>query len=325
MKNKILEFLRQSRDFVSGEDISSSLGISRTAVWKYIRALKEEGYEIEAVSKKGYRLVNRPDILTYSEIKDYLLTEYMGRKIFYYNSVTSTNIIAKELAENGLEEGTVIIAEEQTLGKGRMGRKWSTPNGEAIAMTIILRPEISPFMAPSITPILAVSAVEALRKLTGFDVKIKWPNDIVLDSKKLCGILTEMNSDMDMINYIIVGMGLNVNQENFDDEIKEVAVSLKSFSGINFKRKIIIAEILNEFEKNYEIFKVKGISEFLDKLKEYSVLLGKRVKVISINNSFEGEAIDIDKDGSLIVKKDNGEITKVLSGDVSVRGMYGYI
>lgn len=325
MKDIILDFLRNSDDFVSGEDISRELNVSRAAVWKYIKQLRSEGYVIESFSKKGYRLVERPDILNYEEIKDLLSTNYIGRNLEYFETIGSTNDYIKKAAENFRGEGLVVIAEEQTSGKGRMGRRWVTKKGDALAMSILLRPDISPYTAPSITPVLAVSIVKALNNLTGYNLGIKWPNDIVLNSKKLCGILTEMNAEMDRVNYIVIGCGMNINQEAFDDEISGVATSLRQYGNKSFDRKEIAAEVLNEFEKAYELFKREGIAPFIEDLKKYSVLIGKRVKISGIGESFEAEAVDIDRDGSLLVKLEGGEIKKVLSGDVSVRGLYGYI
>lgn len=324
MKEIVLNFLRESKDYVSGENISGKLNISRTAVWKYIKKLKDEGYNIESSTKKGYRLIESPDILTTEEIDPLLKTKYIGRKIKYFESINSTNDLAKKLASEGADEGTIIIAEEQTKGKGRLGRKWHTEPFKSVAMSIILRPRIIPQLAPSITPILAVSIVEVLRGITGFDIKIKWPNDVVLDHKKLCGILTEMNAEIDAVNYIIIGMGLNINQEITNEDIKDIAISLKNYSGIDFDRRNITALILNRFEENYEEFKKSGLINFIEKLKEYSVLLGKRVVVSGINEKVEGEAVDIDASGNLIIKLDTGENKKILSGDVSVRGLYGY-
>jgi BirA family transcriptional regulator, biotin operon repressor / biotin---[acetyl-CoA-carboxylase] ligase len=324
MKERILEYLRNSKKYVSGEDISRELNISRTAVWKYINKLKEEGYSIESSSKKGYRLVESPDRLSYEEISPLLDTNYIGRNVLYFDSVASTNDIVREYAQRGEPEGLIAVAEEQTKGRGRMGRRWSTPKGVAIAMSMLLRPNLSPQFVPTITSVIAVSVVEALTSVTGFDIKIKWPNDIVLDGKKLCGILTEMSAEIDAVNHVIIGMGMNINQDDFEDDIKDVAVSLKSYSGKSFERKLILAEILNRFEENYEIFKFHGVSPFIDKIKRFSALLNNRVIISNINEKFEGEAIDIDMDGCLIVRLDNGDVRRVISGDVSVRGLYGY-
>lgn len=325
MKDIILGFLRKSNTFVSGEDISRELNVSRAAVWKHIKQLREEGYVIESSSKKGYKLIERPDILSYEEIKELLTTNYIGRSLEYFETIGSTNDYIKECAESFRGEGLVVVSEEQTKGRGRMGRRWLTEKGDAIAMSILLRPNISPYMAPSITPVLAVSAVKAIKALTGLEVGIKWPNDIVLGSKKLCGILTEMSAEMDRVNYIVIGCGMNINQESFEEDIKEVATSLKIQGGKSYDRKVILAEILNEFEGNYELFKREGIGAFIDDLKKYSVLIGKRVKISGIGESYEAEAFDIDKDGTLLVRMDSGEVRRVLSGDVSVRGLYGYV
>lgn len=325
MKEKILDFLRANKDYISGEYISRELNISRAAVWKYIDILRKEGYVIDSSSRKGYKLVESAKLLNYSEIKEFLTTKYIGRRVHYLTSVTSTNEVGKTLAEKGEIEGTIIISEEQTKGKGRLGRKWITEGPDSIAASLILKPNISPREAPSITLITAISIVEALHDVTGYDIGIKWPNDVILENKKLCGILTEMNAEMDIVNYIIVGMGLNVNQKSFQDEIENMAISLKSYKGKGFDRRIILSSILNKFEKNYEIFKEKGFIYFIDNYKRYLRILKKRVLVKNINSSYEGEVLDIDSEGCLIIKLDNGEVKRVLSGDVSVRGLYGYV
>lgn len=324
MKEEILNFLRSNPDYVSGEEISRILGVSRTAVWKHINGLKDEGYSIESSSKKGYRLTKSPDILSYEELKEQLNTKYIGRKILYLEEATSTNDVAREYAERGEPEGFSVIAEVQTKGRGRMGRKWITPGNDSIAVTMLLRPQISPWMAPSITPVLAVSIVEALRETTGLEAGIKWPNDIVLNRKKLCGILTEMNAEVDMVKHIIIGMGLNVNQESFPEEIEGVATSLREYSGRNHDRRTILSGILNRFEVNYEAFKREGIKPFIGALKKYSVLIGSIVTVATLNEEYEAEAVDIDSDGSLIVSLADGSRKRIISGDVSIKGYYGY-
>jgi BirA family biotin operon repressor/biotin-[acetyl-CoA-carboxylase] ligase len=203
-----------------------------------------------------------------------------------------------------------------------MGRCWNTHRGESIAMSILLKPQISPQDAPSITPVLAIAAVEAVKKETGIDAGIKWPNDIVLDGKKLCGILTEMSAEPDIVNYIVPGIGININQEHFEGEISNIATSLKIFSGNSYDRKKILASVLNIFEVHYDVFKKEGLTPFISYLKEHSVLIGKKVSIEDMRGTITGIADDIDSDGSLLIRKDNGEVVKIYSGDVTTKGFY---
>lgn len=262
------------------------------------------------------------DRLDYDNVKGFLNTKYMGRNIAYFDKITSTNDIAKKLGDEGEKEGLIVISEEQTKGRGRMGRKWSTHKGDAIAMTLLLRPNIPPKDAPSITPLLALSIVEGIKDLTGIECGIKWPNDVVLDGKKLSGILTEMKLSGAKINYIAAGIGININQSAFEDEIADIATSLKRFSGLDFNRARILGEILNSLEKNYEEFKANGISVFIEKLKKYSVLIGQRVRIELTNEKIEGKVVDMGEDGSLIISNDNGELKRVISGEVSLSWYY---
>ena len=204
MKAKILKLLKESgNDFLSGEKICEELGVSRAAIWKHIKLIKEEGYEIEAISRKGYRIISSPDILTFEEIKDFLSTKYIGKNIIYYDSIGSTNSIAKKLAESGEKHGTVIISEEQTMGRGRLGRSWISPKYKGIWMSIILRPNVVTENISQITLIGAAAVQKAIMKM-GIKTSIKWPNDIVLNSRKVCGILTEMSGEIDHINYLVM-------------------------------------------------------------------------------------------------------------------------
>jgi BirA family biotin operon repressor/biotin-[acetyl-CoA-carboxylase] ligase len=322
LKEEILKILLEGSGYISGQELSRSLQVSRTAIWKAIKQLESEGYIFEASTNKGYRLVSSPDVMTEAEVGHYLKTRYMGRRIVYLESVGSTNDEIKREAAAGAEEGLVIIAEEQYSGRGRKGRSWATSKGESIAASILLRPELSPEHAFSITPVLALSIVQGLEKEAGIKAGIKWPNDIVLDNKKLCGILTEMNAEMDRINFIVVGMGMNINQPSFPSDISDIATSLRVHSGEAFSRKKIIAGILNCFEENYETYKKDRLKPMIPLLKEYSVVIGKHIRLVSPDSVREGTAVDMDEQGGLIVRLDNGETIMVISGDVSVRGLY---
>lgn len=325
MREAILNMLKESNDFISGQEISEKLGISRTSVWKNINVLKSKGYAIESHTKKGYRLISIPDILCPEEVLPVLKTKYIGRRIIHSDSVGSTNVLTCQKASAGFGEGLVVIAEEQTAGKGRLGRKWVTPKSSAIAMSLLLMPRISPADAPGITLVMGLAVCRALKSTLNLNAKIKWPNDIVIGGKKVSGILTEMSAGMDMVNYIIVGVGVNVNIYEFPEDIRKTATSLSIEAGGSVSRKDVLASILLEFEKLYDDFKETRLDKIIDSYKELSATLGKMVRVCSITETYEGQAVDITSDGVLVVKRQNGEERRVLSGDVSIRGLNGYI
>lgn len=326
MKSKILNILIENNDnFTSGENISQKLGMTRANVWKYINTLKEEGYKIESISRRGYKLLSSPDILRYEEIQEYLDTDFIGRDIRHFTSIDSTNKRAKELACH-LDEGTVLIAEEQTLGKGRIGRSWVSPSGKGIWMSIILKPELDLDKVSKLTQIGAVAVFKALENMN-IRSQIKWPNDILINGQKVSGILTEMSGELNMIDYIVMGIGVNVNLNESDipDQLKERATSISIEQAREIDRKKLTAYILNQFEKYYIDFKKDGdISGIIDILKINSVLLGKEVRVINGNKVKIGLAIDINNNGELVVDFEDGR-ENIYSGEVSVRGMDGYI
>lgn len=328
MKEEILHLLKNSgREFLSGEDISKEFGVTRAAIWKYINSLREEGYTIESVSRKGYRIVESPDTLTEEEVDEYLHTKYMGRNIVHFETIDSTNTKAKELAAEGQPGGTVIISEEQTQGKGRLGRNWTSPKNKGIWMSIILRPDIDPIKVCMVTQVAAAAVVKAIEEI-GIEGYIKWPNDIVVQGKKVCGILTEMSGELDKVNYVILGIGINVNLEkrNFSGELKDIATSLKIEKGKSINRKDLVAKILNNFENLYESFVKQGdIEKSLDICRERSILLGKKIQIILRNEVIKAKAITIDEEGRLVVRGQDGKEEKIISGEVSIRGMYGYV
>lgn len=328
MKEQILKLLKDNQnEFISGQEISEQLKVSRTAIWKYVNILKEEGYEIESVSRKGHMLLATPDILNYEEISEYLDTKYIGREIYYFDSINSTNIKAKELAYSSESEGTVVIAEEQTNGRGRLGRKWSSPNKKGIWMSIVLKPQIEPQEAAKITQVAAAAVWKAINQI-GVKTQIKWPNDIVINGKKVCGILTEMSGELNRLNYLVVGIGINANTtiSDFPEEINDIATSLRIEIGKEIKRKELIALILNYFEELYNDLKNNGnIYGSIKVCKENSALIGKDVRLTLRGEEKEVRAIDINEEGELIVQDSEGNISKVISGEVSVRGLYGYV
>lgn len=321
MRAKILELLRQNSDgYVSGEEVSRRLAVSRTAIWKHIQALKQDGYDIEAHSRLGYRLCGVPDRLTAEEIASQLKTATFGRNVYYLTSVSSTNTEAKRLANDGCPEGQIVVAEEQIGGRGRLSRGWFSPFGKGIWFSLVLRPPFSPQEAPKCTMLAAVAVNRALKQVAGVNCGIKWPNDILCDDRKLVGILTEMTAEMDAINYIVIGIGINVNieAEEFPPELQSIATSLAVAAGRPFSRLSLLTAILEEFEKLYHLTVEKGFAPVLEQWRDESVTLGRVVDVIGMGRNFSGVAVDIDADGALLVETE-GVRERVVAGDVSIR------
>ncbi|MFH1645691.1 MAG: biotin--[acetyl-CoA-carboxylase] ligase [Candidatus Omnitrophota bacterium] len=315
MDKKILQKFRQHPgEFLSGERMSDEFKISRAALWKHIEKLRALGYIIEAMPRNGYILKKVPDRLYPDEVSFGLRSKTFGQEIVYLDITESTNKLCFKLGLDGKAEGTVVLAEAQTSGKGRMSRQWISPKYGGIYMSILLRPDIPPFMAPQITLVLAVSVATALRKFHKSDISIKWPNDILLKNKKLGGILTEMDAESDKINFIVLGVGINVNSKK--RELPAIGTSLFESDKKTYSRVSILQSLLFNFEKDYKVFLKKGFSSFKARWSELSSTLSKQVKVKCMNREFKGLAIGIDIDGALILKLENGEEQKVLSGDV---------
>lgn len=322
MKSKILSLLREhDSDFVSGQEISRILGVSRTAVWKHIRSLKEGGYEIESHSKIGYRLIETPDRLYGHELSSLLKGKVFGQQVIYREKVGSTNELAKELARKGASQGTVVIAEEQTGGKGRIGRVWYSPAGQGLWFSVILRPEISPIDASKLTLICAVGVAKTIRETTGIAAGIKWPNDVLIDHRKVAGILIEMNAELDKINYLVIGIGVNVSldEARVPSELANIAISLEGQKKLKVTRVALLAALLNNLDHLYEDFLDGKFSQILTAWKDMSVTLNRWVKVVSGSETEEGIAFDLDDDGALILMKKDGSVKKILAGDVNVQ------
>lgn len=325
MKEKILELLKEHSDYVSGQDICNRLGVSRTAVWKNINGLKQNGYQIDSVNNKGYKLLAEPDVIDEIRIREYLRTEWLAKEIVYKKETDSTNIQAKRLGENDAADGTLVVAEHQTSGRGRRGKSWVSPTGNCY-FSVLLRPEISADRASMITLIAAMGLAKAIKEISHLDTMIKWPNDVIANGKKLCGILTESSTDLEYINYAVVGIGINTNQMEFPEEIRDTASSIRLETGRKINRAELLAAFLEEFEKYYEIFLM---TEDLTTLsREYNALLvnrGKEVKIIEQDKERVLNAIGIDDRGGLIVEDSQGNQETIISGEVSVRGLYGYV
>ena len=315
MDDKILNIFRSSNgEFISGEEISEKLGITRAAVWKHIDKLRKEGYEITGEPHVGYRLTGTPDKLIPEEISHKLGTKIMGRKIYSYETTDSTNDVAHRLAQSGSPEGTVIFSEGQSKGRGRMGRHWISPKGKGIYFSFILRPDVSPAEAPKITLMSAVAVATAIRKMTHLGALIKWPNDILINDHKVVGILTEMSAEVNTVKYIILGIGVNVNTAKAD--LPKEATSLKHEMGEAVNRIELAQEILRELERQYCIFKNKGFENIIKEWKNLSHTLGEEVKIACHNKKIEGTAIDLDTSGALVVRMDNGFTEHITAGDV---------
>lgn len=327
MKLKVLKILREAKNYTSGQMLCEQLNISRTAVWKIINSLKEEGYEIDAIRNKGYKLISYPDILSKNELTSRIKTKWMGKNVIYFDDIDSTNAYAKRAAEEGVEDGTLVIADSQTLGRGRRGRCWESPQSTGIWMTIVLKPHIEPANASMLTLVMGLSTAKALNKVTGLDLQIKWPNDIIFNGKKICGILTEMSAQIDYINYVVIGTGINVNTESFPKDIADKAASLKIAVGHTLNRAELVTAILEEFEENYEKFlKTQNLSLLRESYNNILVNVEQQVRVLLPNHEYTGTAKGINDEGELIViDEKNQKINYVNSGEVSVRGIYGYV
>lgn len=326
MKSKILSMLRASNAYVSGQELCRQFGVTRAAVWKGISQLREEGYEIDAVPNKGYRLLKAPDLVTGAELGSRMETAWAGRNLVYLEEVDSTNNYAKKLAEEGAPHGTLVVADYQSGGKGRRGRTWVMPHGKSIAMSLIIHPDIRPEKASMMTLVIGMAAAKAVREITGLKAGIKWPNDVVIEGKKISGILTEMSMEMERIHYVVIGIGINANYTEFPEEIRQTATSLQLQLGKPVDRGAVICAVMKAFEAYYEKFMEKESMELLEE--EYEQMLvnkDREVRVLEPQHEYNGIARGIDAAGRLLVERENGEITAVYAGEVSVRGIYNYV
>ena len=334
MKTKILQVLRQNQGtYVSGQELCEKFGVSRTAVWKAIKQLKQSGYEIAAVQNRGYCLTGVSDILSQSEVASQLHTDWLGHDVRYFDEIDSTNMAAKRIAEESAGEnwhGVVVVAEEQTAGRGRRGRGWSSPRGTGLFFSILLKPEIAPGNASMLTLVKGMAAVKGISEVTGLEPQIKWPNDVVLNGRKIVGILTEMSAQIDYVNHIVVGTGINVSQTEFPQEIAQTATSLKlelqkEGKDKPLSRAQLLDAVLQYFEQYYEVYlKTEDLSALREEYNDMLVNRERAVRVLDPLGEYEGKALGINDRGELLVQREDG-ICKVSSGEVSVRGIYGYV
>lgn len=330
-RKTVLALLRaQGEEFLSGEEISGRLGLSRTAVWKAVDALRREGYEIEARAGLGYRLTGTPDALTEPEIRSFLEeTAVVGRELQCFDEIDSTNNYAKRIALSGAPDGTVIVADCQTAGRGRMDRSFQSPKGKGIYLTALLRPELPPERLLPVTALAGVAVCAAVERVCGVRPGLKWPNDPVLGSRKLCGILTELSVEAETgrVQYLVLGIGVNVLQtaENFTPEVAEMATSLAMALGRPVSRPALAAALIEELDRLYTALRAGDLSEYLAAYRRDCVNLGKAVQLISPAGRETVTAVGIDGDFGLVVRGADGEERAVRSGEVSVRGLYGYV
>lgn len=327
-KDKVLNILKNTNYYVSGQSIAQNLQISRTAVWKAIKSLQSDGYNITSHSYLGYRLIETTKNLTAQEIKYFLNNHSWSDNIIVLDSIDSTNNYAKKLAAAGAPEGTAVIAENQTKGRGRLGRSFISFNGKGIYLSIILRPKVQPTSVFHLTASVAEAVAEAIEKQTGLECGIKWVNDLVVGKRKLAGILTELSVEAEsgMINYIVIGIGINClqNRDDFPCEIANFATSISSETGNYLDRNELVASILMNISDMSKSFITKR-SEWMNRYKSRCITIGQHVKVLKNNGSRDAIALGIDDNAALEVEYPDGSRECIATGEVSVRGLYGYI
>ncbi|MEI6305183.1 MAG: biotin--[acetyl-CoA-carboxylase] ligase [Deltaproteobacteria bacterium] len=317
----ILTLFRQQDGYISGGEICRILGVSRTAIWKHMSSLRRVGYVIDAVPSRGYRLVSSPDLLNREEIVARLDTSIIGKRLICLDETVSTNTEAFSLGEEGAAEGTVVIADAQSGGKGRRGRFWLSPAGTNLYCSVVLRPKVLPYQAPQLTFLSAVAVARAIKKTTGLQPEIKWPNDVLLDGCKVAGMLNEMSAETDGINFVILGIGINLNMvsSQFPGDLRNPATSLFMATGIKVIRAHFAAALLNELDSLYCNFLDQGFDPVREEWQKHCNASGREILVSDAGVEIvRGTFAGIDDDGALLLRRINGEIERILSGDVRV-------
>ncbi|HOS59245.1 MAG TPA: biotin--[acetyl-CoA-carboxylase] ligase [Syntrophorhabdaceae bacterium] len=314
--SEILRFLRDANDYISGDLISTELGISRTAVWKYINQLEKKGYGISKLKGKGYSLVNIPDKLFPWEINRYLHNSFT-KEIIYKETIDSTNTYAFKLALTGKPEGTCIVAESQKSGKGRLNRTWFSPAYQNIYLSVILRPPVHPSKVYPITFLSSLAVHDTVKDLTGLPPTLKWPNDVLINGKKVCGTLLEISTEADMVSFVIIGIGFNINMDaqHTDESIKDKATSLYMETGKTYNRTYVCAVLLSMLERYYSVFLEKGEREICNIWESKALIKGKYIEINQMTEVFRGISEGIDIDGAMLLNI-NGEVKKIIAGDV---------
>ncbi|GIP20070.1 biotin--[acetyl-CoA-carboxylase] ligase [Paenibacillus sp. J22TS3] len=320
--NTVLDiFMENPGEYLSGEEISRRLSISRAAVWKQINKLREAGYEFDAISRRGYRLVQKPSRLNAVTLMGTMRTDVLGRQLKVLDVTTSTQEDVRRLAEEGAQEGTLVIAEEQTVGRGRFGRKWFSPPGKGIWMSLLLRPGLPLSCAPQLTLLTAVAVCRAIRSVTGVDSGIKWPNDLLVHGRKICGILLESVAEDERIRYCIAGIGIDANMtaEDYPEELRDKVSSLRLESGQPIDRESLIGAVMSELEKLYKLYLEEGFGPIAHLWEALSVTINQEVTLNTPQGPVTGYATGIDMSGALILDQD-GRKTLIFSGDVQLGG-----
>jgi BirA family biotin operon repressor/biotin-[acetyl-CoA-carboxylase] ligase len=303
---------------VSGARVARQIGVSRSTVWKMVERLRELGVRVKGHPRTGYFLEKVPDILTADMLRQRLKGSMFGKHIYHFFKVDSTNRVALELGHAGEPEGAVILGEEQTAGRGRAGRAWHSERATGIYVTLLLRPKLAPVQAPLLTMMAGLSAHTAIQAQTGLTVDLKWPNDLLIGGKKIGGILTEMHAEPAQVRFVIVGIGLNVNQEKLPSELASLATSLRVESGRPQSRLELLVRLLREFERDYNDFLSEGAAAVIERFtRASSYAQGKRVRVSNGRENFTGTTAGLGPEGLLQVKRDNGQLTTVIAGDVA--------
>ena len=319
-KRTVIDILRANPDFVSGEAISGTLGISRNAVHKHVNSLRSRGYRILGVSHRGYKLEEEPCRLSIPLVSSMTRHSLFGRAFRYYDEIESTNAEAKSLAQDGAPEGTVVIAECQTAGRGRQGRRWTSPAGKGLLFSVILRPALPMSDAHLLTLVAATAVAEAIEKHTGVIVRIKWPNDLYVDDRKLGGILTEVSGEQDEIDWVVLGVGINVNTEygELPVPLRRTAASLKITGGRLFDRSELLAHVLLSLEASYVATLKGGFEVALDSFRRRDYLSRKTVSVQTREGPIVGEALGIDDRGALLLQLPHRHVRRFYAGDVTL-------
>lgn len=325
MKAEILALLRESGDYVSGQELCSRFGVTRSAVWKAVGQLKKEGYEIEAVQNRGYKLV-AAEVYGENELRSRIHTAWAGAQLHFHRITGSTNLLAKQAGEEDAPHGALFVADEQTAGRGRRGRSWQSPPGANIYFTILLRPNFQPSQASMLTLVMAHSVADAICRLTGLEPGIKWPNDVLLEGRKVCGILTEMSLEREYIHYVVCGVGINVVAQDFPEEIREHATTVEAVCGRHVSKGALLQYVMEAFEWDYDAFAAAGdLTPLLESYNRRLVNRDRGVRVLDPKGEWEGTARGINARGELLVEDAEGVVTAVYAGEVSVRGIYGYV
>lgn len=321
MKKEVLKLLKENKEgYLSGGEMCKALDVSRTAIWKVINKLREEGYRIESVASKGYQLIDDEELRSDEELNILLEPYKYFDEGFFYETIDSTNNVLKRKAKENFNKHLVAVSKAQSKGKGRLGRVWESKEG--LYMSYLIRPDIMPMAATIFTQVAAAAVVKTFEEISDLDIKIKWPNDIVVGGKKICGILTELNAELNKVHYLIVGIGINLNQEVFNEGLQDIATSYKIETGKNLKIKDFLEPFLEIFHRLVEIFiEEKSYEEAIQICRENSAIIGKRVNVLNGNNKRMVEVIDLTEDGQLLVLNEKKEEEKVFFGEISIRGI----